>query len=149
MTTAYTMRTNDEGFPEVKNGSPAFSRPLMLDDKKVFLKAADLAKKLDSNASSVCTAVRGRGTLGGHDVRYATTKEVKAHLKGKEIVEVHRVPHGNKKSQKKEEKEPMFVGVEWPDGRITIRLSAGGDWEMNRASEEEIPKEIFDECGWM
>lgn len=41
-----------------------------------------------------------------------------------------------------------FVGVEWPDGHVTVRLLHGGEWSMTRSSASDIPSEIRAYCEW-
>lgn len=35
-----------------------------------------------------------------------------------------------------------FVCATWPDGAVTVRLAAGGDWSMTRPSAADLPPEI-------
>lgn len=42
-----------------------------------------------------------------------------------------------------------FTAVRWPDGWVTVRFTAGGQWSMTRRSEEELPSEIATACAWI
>lgn len=42
-----------------------------------------------------------------------------------------------------------FTAVRWPDGWVTVRFTAGGQWSMTRRSEEELPTEIATACAWI
>lgn len=42
-----------------------------------------------------------------------------------------------------------FTAVRWPDGWVTVRFTAGGQWSMTRQSAEELPTEIATACTWI
>lgn len=42
-----------------------------------------------------------------------------------------------------------FIGVQWPDGRVVVRLAQGGDWKMERESVDALPPEIRADCAWL
>jgi hypothetical protein len=41
-----------------------------------------------------------------------------------------------------------FVGIEWPDLTVTVRLSTGGTWTLTRAKQADVPDEIRNHCAW-
>lgn len=162
MTTRYAIKTNDGGWPLVRNGTNADARPVIVDDKHLFMTGTAAAEYCGCCQSTLSRALssNGKRRANGHDARYATLEELTARLKPGTYVLAQAIPRRGSARDKtpapppsadpdQVSETPVFVGVEWPDGSVTVRLFAGGgEWQLTRAAAGDVPPEIAGDCAW-
>ncbi len=88
----HLLKINDDGNPQIKNGTGAWKTPLILDGK-FFASSKDVAKKMKVTTGTVATAVAREGTIKGKPVRRATEEEVRKNVEVESPV-VYRVVDG-------------------------------------------------------
>jgi hypothetical protein len=112
----------------------------------------ELAKKLSIPTSTASS----RALRGSKGVRVATIDEATRRFAPRvEPVkaapeEIVGVPSVFEDPETVTEVAPApFIGIIWPDGQVTVRLAAGGNWSLTRESVDSLPPEIKVDCAWL
>jgi hypothetical protein len=147
-------KENGEVLVKIKGQAGTWGRPIIDSNNVVYRSTRVAAEAVNTSQSSVRSAIGTDVLVKGRLWRFATEAEVLKFGDGA-------AEQLNPKGQPTETVEPPvvhkavayvrapFTGVRWPDGSVTVRLSAGGDWTMTRALVEELPAEIAGSCSWL
>lgn len=132
-------------YVKIKGGRGSWGRPVVDDQGNFYRSLRVAADVLACAASTISDSIETGSTVRGRIFAYATEAECKKQVADSAEATVKR----EKLSQKANGKQDLpFIGVKWPDGNVTVKLQ-GSDWRMERASFEQVPEEIRNNCRWM
>lgn len=147
MTTKLEMKV-EEGITFVKvRGQSGWGRPVIDDEGRFYRNLRVAAEALNVSQSTVSNALDDDQTVKGHVLHYASEEETAQNVQAINEEPVSAAPAAPK--IKMVRTEVPFTGVKWPDGTVTVRLSAGGLWSMSRQSMSELPEEVRFSCSWV
>ncbi len=168
--TELQVRQEEGGKVLIRGGERrgAWSRPVV-DSRGVFyLSLAEAAKSNNVDNRYIRLCIEEEKTIGDKLFAWATRTEVDSYIASveshkkkqqKDLQEyadkmLNKLSSDARKTLMNVEAAPIqpknpFVGVEWPDQTVTLRLSTGGTWNMTRPSRAEVPDEIRNCCSWV
>lgn len=151
-------------FVHGKNKAGRWGRPVVDNDGTFYKSIRALSEALKLDAYSAQKIVEKKIAHNGKRYSYASVEQVRAYVASADVVEtakkfkpvkplkpVNIKPAAAAKSEKKAAPTLTlpFIGVQWPDGSVVVRLASGGQWQMVRDSRDALPVEILTNTRWM
>lgn len=134
-------------------GAGRWGRPVISSKGDFYMTAKKASEQTNSRRSAIVDSIANGTLVNGVRYSWATEEQTKHYIDTARRVSLLSPPVVV--SSRPVRPAPVapqphiFVGVQWPDKSVTVRLASGGSWLMHRLRAELLPIEILNSCQWM